>query len=102
MKQIILVILLKNNPCGFLSVMMTEDQAREICNNWLSGAYKLKGIPRIGDAHHGGGSWGINIDDILGMHTTEVPTANQPNQPPNPRGFSQGPIGWNPTPKGSG
>jgi hypothetical protein len=98
MKQIILVILLKNNPCGFLSVMMTEDQAREICYNWLSGAYKLKGTTRIGDSHSAHGSWAINIDDILGMHTSEPPTGTQPA----PKGFSQGPIGWNPTPKGSG
>lgn len=86
MKQLILVILI-DHPGNFLQILLPEAKAKEICNNWLSGYYKLKDIARIGDANHAGGAWGVEVNKIVAMHTVDpaqMPQAGGLVSPSNP------------------
>lgn len=49
----------------FLQVPMSEENARKIVADWLSGAYKLRGESRIGDPTSG---WAVDLNSVIGVH----------------------------------
>jgi hypothetical protein len=66
---------------AFFNVVLPLKEAQEILENWFTGQYKIKNIPRIG-VINGDKSWAVQVDSITCIHMMELPPeASKPFTP---------------------
>lgn len=88
---------------SFLGAVMPESEARETVRRWISNDFGLRGIDHLGDPDHPGGSWGVKVDDIVGIHTYELEGVPPGVPPQAPATVPRPPFpGWNLPPRSGG
>lgn len=99
MKVMVVKFLLRNVPCGFISALMTEAEARNTVRTFLSGEWKLRDRMIAGNSDSPYGGWGVRWEDVAAVHTFDPeeqviaqpiqPFVPKPTQPFNPFPVSQ-------------
>lgn len=94
MKMLGVKFLLRNVPCGFISALMPEAEARNTVRTFLSGDWKLRDRMIAGNSESIYGAWGVRWEDVAAVHTFDPeeqshPAQIQPKQPFNPYPVSQ-------------
>lgn len=70
-KVVILKILLRDSPCGFLQVPLPEWEAKKLVAQWIGN--ELTGIVgRTDTAMDGSLAWAFRADNVSAMHTMDM------------------------------
>jgi hypothetical protein len=71
----------------FFIAQMSQDKASAIVGKWLRGEYQNRTAPRFVGEVLPEGSWAVDMDAVVGVHTVEISDQPPPQQGPY-RGLS--------------
>lgn len=74
MKMLGVKFLLRNTPCGFISAILPETDARELFHRFLNGLFGPNDT--VGSFGLEGG-WGVKLSDVTALHTYDPRQAEQ-------------------------
>lgn len=79
---------LLNQGGTFLDTILSEQEARQIVNDWSSGQMALQKTSKLNGTQPNGVMWAVKVDSISAIHTILLDTVQQQNQGWNTTNFS--------------